>query len=34
VGTGSDAGLAKALLGMLPKPKAKPLSNPFEEAQW
>ena len=34
VGTGGDAGLAKALLGMLPKPKAKPLSNPFEEAQW
>jgi 2-C-methyl-D-erythritol 4-phosphate cytidylyltransferase len=34
VGTGADGGLAKALIGMLPKPKAKPLSNPFEEAQW
>lgn len=34
VGTGADAGLAKALLGMLPRPKAKPLSSPFEEAQW
>ena len=29
-----DAALAKAMLGMLPKPKAKPLSSPFEEAQW
>ena len=34
VGSGGDAGLVKALLGMLPKPKLKALSNPFEEAQW
>lgn len=34
VGSGADAGLAKALLGMMPKPKAKALNNPFEEAQW
>jgi len=34
IGGGSDASLAKAMLGLLPKPKAKPLSNPFEEAQW
>ncbi|HEY8748306.1 MAG TPA: 2-C-methyl-D-erythritol 4-phosphate cytidylyltransferase [Tepidisphaeraceae bacterium] len=30
----SDASLAKAMMGLLPRPKAKPLSNPFEEAQW
>ena len=29
-----DASLAKAMMNLLPKPKAKPLSNPFEEAQW
>ena len=29
-----DAALARAMMGMLPKPKAKPLSSPFEEAQW
>jgi len=29
-----DAGLAKAILNLMPKPKAKALSNPFEEAQW
>jgi 2-C-methyl-D-erythritol 4-phosphate cytidylyltransferase len=34
VGGSGDAGLAKALLGMLPKPKLKPPSSPFEEAQW
>ena len=34
VGGSADAGLAKAMIGMLPKPKAKPLSNPFEEARW
>jgi 2-C-methyl-D-erythritol 4-phosphate cytidylyltransferase len=33
VGPG-DASLAKALLNVLPKAKAKPLTNPFEEAQW
>jgi 2-C-methyl-D-erythritol 4-phosphate cytidylyltransferase len=30
----SDAALAKTMIAMLPKPKAKPLTNPFEEAQW
>jgi 2-C-methyl-D-erythritol 4-phosphate cytidylyltransferase len=30
----SDASLAKALLNLLPKPKVKAPSNPFEEAQW
>ena len=34
VGTGGDAGLAKAMLNMLPKPKLKAPSSPFEEAQW
>lgn len=34
VGTGADAGLAKACLGMLPKPKLKAPISPFEEAQW
>jgi 2-C-methyl-D-erythritol 4-phosphate cytidylyltransferase len=29
-----DASLAKCLLGLLPKPKMKPPSSPFEEAQW
>lgn len=29
-----DAGLAKALIALLPKPKAKASSNPFDEAQW
>lgn len=29
-----DAGLAKALIALLPKPKARASSNPFEEAQW
>jgi 2-C-methyl-D-erythritol 4-phosphate cytidylyltransferase/2-C-methyl-D-erythritol 2,4-cyclodiphosphate synthase len=29
-----DAGLAKAMMGLLPKPKIKPPSSPFEEAQW
>lgn len=30
----ADASLIKAMLSMLPKPKAKPASNPFDEAQW
>lgn len=30
----ADASLAKAMIGLLPKPKVKPLSSPFEEAQW
>ena len=29
-----DAILAKAMINMLPKPKIKPPSSPFEEAQW
>jgi 2-C-methyl-D-erythritol 4-phosphate cytidylyltransferase len=29
-----DATLARAMLGLLPKPKLKPPSSPFEEAQW
>lgn len=29
-----DGSLAKAMLNLLPKPKAKAPSNPFEEAQW
>lgn len=29
-----DASLVRSLIGLLPKPKAKPLSSPFEEAQW
>ena len=34
VGGPGDAGLIKTMLGMLPKAKVKPLSSPFEEAQW
>ena len=34
LGGSGDAGLAKAMLGMLPKPKLKAPSSPFEEAQW
>lgn len=29
-----DASFAKAMLGLLPKPKVKAPTNPFEEAQW
>ncbi len=29
-----DATLIKAMLGLLPKPKTRPPSSPFEEAQW
>jgi 2-C-methyl-D-erythritol 4-phosphate cytidylyltransferase len=29
-----DAGLVKAMINMLPKPKIKALNSPFEEAQW
>lgn len=29
-----DASLAKMMLNLLPKPKMKPPSSPFEEAQW
>jgi 2-C-methyl-D-erythritol 4-phosphate cytidylyltransferase len=34
LGGSGDGAIAKAMAGMLPKPKAKPLSGPFEEAQW
>jgi 2-C-methyl-D-erythritol 4-phosphate cytidylyltransferase len=34
VGGGVDAGFVKAMIAMLPKPKMKPPSSPFEEAQW
>lgn len=34
LGGPGDATLVKAMMHMLPKPKAKPLSSPFEEAQW
>jgi len=34
VGTSADAALAKSMLGMMPKPKIKAPSSPFEEAQW
>ncbi len=29
-----DASLVRAMIGLLPKPKVKPPSSPFEEAQW
>lgn len=29
-----DASLVKCMMGLLPKPKLKPPSSPFEEAQW
>jgi len=34
VGGGGDVSLAKAMISMLPKPKIKAPSSPFEEAQW
>ena len=34
LGGPGDATLVKAMLNMLPKPKVKPPSSPFEEAQW
>jgi 2-C-methyl-D-erythritol 4-phosphate cytidylyltransferase len=34
VGGSGDAGLVGAMLKMLPRPKIKPPSSPFEEAQW
>jgi 2-C-methyl-D-erythritol 4-phosphate cytidylyltransferase len=34
VNGGSDAALAKVMIGMLPKPKIRAADNPFEEAQW
>ena len=34
VGGGGDAGMAKVMMNMLPKPKVKTPLTPFEEAQW
>ena len=34
IGGAGDVSLIKAMLNMLPKPKIKPPSSPFEEAQW
>ena len=34
LGGGYDASLVKEMTNMLPKPKVKPPSSPFEEAQW
>jgi 2-C-methyl-D-erythritol 4-phosphate cytidylyltransferase len=34
VGSSADERVAKAMLNMLPKPKVKAPSSPFEEAQW
>lgn len=34
VGGSGDAGLVKQMIAMLPKPKVKAPSSPFEEAQW
>jgi 2-C-methyl-D-erythritol 4-phosphate cytidylyltransferase len=34
IGGPGDANFAKAMINMLPKPKAKGMTNPFEEAQW
>jgi hypothetical protein len=34
IASGRDASLMKSLLNLLPKPKIKGPSNPFEEAQW
>jgi 2-C-methyl-D-erythritol 4-phosphate cytidylyltransferase len=34
IGGGGDASMARAMMNMLPKPKIKPPSSPFEEAQW
>lgn len=34
VGGSGDAGMMKQMLSMLPKPKMKAPSSPFEEAQW
>lgn len=30
----TDAAMVKAMMSLLPRPKAKPASSPFEEAQW
>ncbi len=34
IGGPADAGMAKTMINMLPKPKMKAPSSPFEEAQW
>jgi 2-C-methyl-D-erythritol 4-phosphate cytidylyltransferase len=34
VGSAADASFAKAMMAMLPKPKIRAASSPFDEAQW
>lgn len=34
INAGNEAGMIKSLIAMLPKPKTKASSNPFDEAQW
>jgi 2-C-methyl-D-erythritol 4-phosphate cytidylyltransferase len=34
VGSGGDAGFTKTMIAMLPKPKIRAASSPFDEAQW
>lgn len=34
LGAAGEAGFAKAMIAMLPKPKMRAASSPFEEAQW
>lgn len=34
INAGNEAGLIKSAINLLPKPKAKASSNPFDEAQW
>lgn len=34
INAGNEAGLMKSLMALLPKPKAKASTNPFDEAQW
>ena len=34
VGSSAEERVAKAMISMLPKPKVKAPSSPFEEAQW
>ena len=34
LGAPGEAGFAKAMITMLPKPKMRPASSPFDEAQW
>lgn len=34
IGSAADGAFAKAMLSMMPKPKSKAATSPFEEAQW